>query len=128
MALRKLSNIACILLVTLLLVNVFSLSIVRGYYELNKEAIIENRCVNKEITSVQCFGKCFLGKTIGIAKKAKAENSKQLKTGSLSVEYLPTNEVVLQTPDSEHQIVFFIPRVFALLEGYFFSDYQPPRC
>lgn len=60
----------------------------KAYYEINKEQISQNRCVNKDITGVQCFGKCYFNKTIDLAKKAKGENASDKENLSLSYEYI----------------------------------------
>lgn len=49
------------ILVVILLVPVFYLNLVYVYYELEKEAITQNYCVNLPLEEVPtCFGKCYI--------------------------------------------------------------------
>lgn len=51
-----------ILLASLFLIISFQKTLVIGFYELEKEYVIEKLCVNKDVENSCCFGKCFIEK------------------------------------------------------------------
>lgn len=110
------------------MVNVMSLSIVKLNYEWNKESIAQNRCVNKGVTAIQCFGKCYLNKTLDIAKKAKGNTQATSKVTSLSVEYLPTVvfELKIMLPTSTAKQ--FAELLCTLQNGVAKEIAHPPTC
>ncbi len=55
-------NFLSILFSLLFLLISIQKTLVFGFYELNKEYVIEKLCVNKNVENSCCFGKCFVEK------------------------------------------------------------------
>lgn len=72
-----------------------------GYYELNKDYIAKNLCVNRDKPQMKCCGKCYLKKHLN--KIGNDESSKNLPNK------VEKNEVM----------VFVIPSSFSILHHSF---------
>lgn len=67
----------------LILANAFSLIIIRVNYELNKDFIAANFCVNTDKPQMSCHGQCHMKKQL---KEATKESSKKSTRPSLKLE------------------------------------------
>lgn len=55
-------NIVSIFIGFIILITTFHKSIVFAFYEIKKDYVIEQLCVNRNIKNSCCFGKCFIEK------------------------------------------------------------------
>ena len=55
-----------LILLGLVLINTLSLSLVKIHYELNKDFIVENYCVNLDKPELNCDGQCHLDELLNI--------------------------------------------------------------
>lgn len=68
-------QISTILFVGLILVRSMVIPMVFIDYELNKDYIIQNFCVNKNKPELECDGKCYLAQKINEAREKEAEST-----------------------------------------------------
>lgn len=97
-------------------------------YELRKDYIVQNFCINKDKPALECDGKCFLAKKLNEAREKEAE--------SAFVSYLLTMESHYLPPVFRLQ---FIPEIFfeasrqlfaeksLSLQSICFGFFHPPR-
>ncbi|OAQ39695.1 hypothetical protein A5893_08920 [Pedobacter psychrophilus] len=71
-------KVSCILLILLISLSSFTRLFYFAGYELNKDYIAKNLCINKDKPEMQCNGKCFL--TRKIAEAEKQQQSQERKT------------------------------------------------
>ncbi|MEP6951485.1 MAG: hypothetical protein ABI863_19500 [Ginsengibacter sp.] len=119
--------IIAILLIVTIAVQTFSKWIVIATYEINKDYIASNLCINKAKPSCCCKGKCFL------QKKLVADEDQQQPTGN-SAHPDTQFEFFLQKPV---QIDFRLPALSNRYNFYYLngssqefapSFFQPPQC
>ncbi|RIJ33517.1 hypothetical protein [Pontibacter oryzae] len=78
-------------LAILVMVNVLSMPLIRLGYELNKEYIIQNLCVNRDKPQLQCEGKCHLSKSVKAANQ-ESQDQTNFKAKSLSYDFISVTE------------------------------------
>ncbi|MFT5884765.1 MAG: hypothetical protein ACI9IP_001222 [Arcticibacterium sp.] len=72
---QKLKKIGALSLLTLLLVKAMVVPAIFFNYELRKDFIIQNFCVNKDRPELNCDGKCYLAKQLKAAKQQDENES-----------------------------------------------------
>ena len=103
------NQISAIFLLTLLFLKAMITPALYLNFELNKENIIKNYCVNKNRPELHCDGKCFLSKKIKSAQEKEEQQGfqsfvqkllevnsydcsfKYSFNNSLTIKYLPVN-------------------------------------
>ncbi len=73
----QMKKIAILFLVTAVLLQCSMKVAIVAYYQINKDYIASNLCVNKEKPKMQCNGKCYL------SKKIKAQEDQEQKLPSV---------------------------------------------
>ena len=79
-----------ITLCAVLMLNSMVYSVIQGSYELNKAYIIENFCINKDKSMMNCDGKCYLAQQLKAQKEKQEANSTHKFTADFGV-YLPVS-------------------------------------
>lgn len=94
---RIINQIGVLTLLALLMVRVMVIPMIFLDYELRKDYIIQNYCVNKNRPELHCDGKCYLAKQI-----KTAEQQEQQQKGAdfnrylFGVEFIETpNEIIV---------------------------------
>ena len=72
------------------MLNSMVYSVIQGSYELNKAYIIENFCINKDKSMMNCDGKCYLAQQLKAQKEKQEANSTHKFTADFGV-YLPVS-------------------------------------
>lgn len=121
-----LKRVLCLFLIVLMANSSLTQLFYFAGYELNKEYIAAELCVNKDKPQLQCNGKCFLAKKIAEAEKKQQANERQTQKdllqqvmlisefkitffGSIiSPDYTPYKP---QNPTQKHQSIFHPPQV-----------------
>lgn len=80
---KRTTQYISILLLGLILINAFSITLVKVHYELNKDFIIANYCVNVDVPELKCEGKCHLNESLE-ALSEKNTNSEAPITNNLN--------------------------------------------
>lgn len=99
----------------LMLVKAWVIPLVYLDYELRKEYIIANLCVNRENPIVVCEGKCYLAEKIVDAKKQDERRAEQTFMANL----------LFQTMDTYKPFIFRSPERFVASLAITF-DYHSP--
>ncbi|WP_209332707.1 hypothetical protein [Lunatimonas salinarum] len=86
-------------LAIILLLNGMVYSVIQGTYVLNKASIIENFCINKAQTELQCDGKCYLAQQL----KAERDKRDQESQHTFSADF---GQFIANTPFSLNVISF----------------------
>lgn len=126
-----LKRVLCLFLIVLMANSSLTQLFYFAGYELNKEYIAAELCVNKDKPQLQCNGKCFLAKKIAEAEKKQQANERQTQKdllqqvmlisefkitffGSIiSPDYTPYKP---QNPTQKHQSIFHPPQVVWLIK------------
>jgi hypothetical protein len=118
------------LLITLA-IKLFMAPLIFADYELRKDFITRNYCINKNRPEMNCDGKCYLAKQL---EKAEQEDQKQATSNFISK--LLSFETVIKTNDF---VNFFLKKSFKtkddshfkvlefLLSKNVFSFFHPPQ-
>jgi hypothetical protein len=71
-----------------------------GYYYMNKKAIAEKLCVNRNNPSVHCNGKCFLSQQLNKAEEQEKKQSETLvkEKGEMFSQIVSVNDAQLVLP------------------------------
>ena len=108
-------------------IQTFSKWVIVLSYEINKDYIAKNLCVNKANTVMHCMGKCYL------KKKLIAEESNEQQAGKVSFEKDIQLELFYQeTYQSQFSIISSIVNHTSLWidripQCYISSFFQPPQ-
>ena len=92
-----------LILLGLILINIFSLALLKVHYELNKDFITENYCINIDKPELNCDGQCHLDELLKIVSNDNHQNT-EIPSGYnlnlISIEfffseitYLPSMEI-----------------------------------
>lgn len=123
-----LKQISAVVFVGLILFRSMVIPVIFLDYELHKEYIIDNFCVNKNKPEMNCDGKCYLAKKLNEAreKEAKSAFSSYLFTMEchfspyeISLKYIPLYFYSKTSPS------YFIKNLS--LQNTLFSFFRPPR-
>ena len=72
-------RIICVFLIFIITSSVFTRLFYFAGYELNKDYIAQNLCINKNKPELHCNGKCFLGKKIAEAEQKQSSQEKKVQ-------------------------------------------------
>ena len=119
-------SVSAILLATLFLLANMQQTVYVCLYQLNKKAITEKYCVNKNVKGSCCKGKCYLEKTIAQSEKETQNpfSLLNLKLKDTELLYQPLQwlaqqaslDLILHKPDQQYM----------LLDGPHNSPLKPP--
>ena len=108
-------------------IQAFSKWIVILEYEINKDYIANNLCVNRATPSSCCKGKCFLQKKLATEDQQQT-NGKSIHSENAQTEFFPEEPI---------QINFRIPALINQHNSFYLegksqeftpSSFQPPQC
>ncbi|AWW00713.1 hypothetical protein [Arcticibacterium luteifluviistationis] len=127
---QNLRKIGALSLLTLLLVKAMVVPAIFFNYELRKDFIIENFCVNKERPELNCDGQCYLAKQL----KAAQEHDENEATATF-VDKLLGFECVSGNADWHFSQTVVITELQGLIAGHqhlngselAFSIFHPPK-
>ena len=88
MSMECLRRFTAFLLIGLLALGLFNASLLVANYQLNKQAITEAFCVNKEAPVLKCEGKCHLAKQLKKNQKKKTTDPSPDQMRVLSIVFL----------------------------------------
>lgn len=112
-------------LIFLLLINIFSVGILKLSYEANKDYFTQNFCINKDKPLLKCNGKCHLNKTIKKTEEAKGSES-EFKNFNFAFEF---ETLATQFNFSAQALELYklsSSLIYQLQAGIFSSIYRPP--
>ncbi|MGR3812097.1 hypothetical protein [Jiulongibacter sp. NS-SX5] len=72
---QSIKQIGAILLLSLLFVKAMVVPAIFVNYELRKDFIIQNYCVNKDMPELECDGQCYLAKQLKAAQQEDEKNA-----------------------------------------------------
>jgi hypothetical protein len=100
---KRTSKYISIILLGLILINTFSLALVKIHYELNKDFIIENYCINTDKPELNCDGQCHLEKLIEIVSSDDKDSNvpEPHNLNLISIEFFFCETVYLRALKSE---------------------------
>ena len=109
-------RLAVILLVSIIMLQCSIKAAIVAYYHINREYIAANLCENKDNTTMNCKGKCYLN------KKLKAQEKHENKLSSILKELKDTNGFL-----SSYTVSFALPSKFALSlqSSHYLLKYYP---
>jgi hypothetical protein len=116
-----------ILLIVTIAIQVFSKWIVILVYEMNKDYIASNLCVNRAKPASCCKGKCFLQKKLAIDDDQQPSPGKSSHAEDIQVE-LFLHELIqidfgLPVLSSQHSLFY----INGKSQEFSSSSFQPPR-
>lgn len=109
---------------TLLVVNVFALSIISLDFEINQDYYIEIFCENKDKPELHCDGQCHLKKTLDKVETQNTENS----IPSFQLEFTQTTSFNIAKVECDLTLnhnPFYSNLYYNLISSLFF---HPPSC
>ncbi len=95
------------------------------FYQLNRDYIAENYCVNKDRPITMCYGSCFLEKGLTLADQAPNPDS-LVSTLKFEMHEFLVDEVVLPTCCTETILTFSCLPTPSITEGVGNSIFRPP--
>jgi hypothetical protein len=95
------------------------------FYQLNKDYIAENYCVNKDRPITMCYGSCFLEKGLGLADQAPNPDS-LVSTLKFEIQEFLVDDVVIPTNITESVLTFSFFSASSIEEGIPFPIFHPP--
>lgn len=126
---NKLNQIAAVFLLSLLLVKILIVPAIFVNYELRKDFIIENYCVNKERPELKCDGKCYLAKQIKAAEqKDDAQGTDTFLSKVFEIETLVcVNHFSFEPRASLIKNHIYYPAETSATRSYHIAIYHPPK-
>jgi hypothetical protein len=98
---------------------------VEVYYELNKEYIATNLCVNKDRPITMCFGRCFVDQKIQMIDQAPIQSS-SLSQVTLDLSDFLVSDFVLEEPATNLSLDFSLTQGPSVIDGHLISVFRPP--
>nr|WP_262918614.1 hypothetical protein [Belliella filtrata] len=102
-------------------------SLIQGSYELNKDFIIENFCINKAQPELKCDGKCFLSQQLNSEKEKQEQNDQY----SFSVDFgqfiFTEFRISIVGISSNPKTIYPVSKTESLSTLFFESPYTPPQ-
>jgi len=95
------------------------------FYQLNKDYIAENYCVNKALPITMCYGSCFLEKGLGLADQPPHPDSLVSTLKFEMQEFLVDDGVIPTQRDETVSMFSFLP-IPSVTEGVNNSIFRPP--
>lgn len=120
------NTIACLLLTGLLLVNMLSLSLVKGAYELNRAYVARYLCENTATPEKKCEGHCFLNKSLDKAAEASSDGN-DFRGKKPSTEFIALAIALPEQPAQTPEPARYSPLLVPAYNHYEFSLLQPPQ-
>jgi len=113
----------------LMLVKAWVIPLVYLDYELRKEYIIANLCVNRDNPIVVCEGKCYLAEKVVEAKKQEERRAEQSYMANLLFQVMDTGKpFIFRSPECfETRLVITFGYIYPLLpRGVVSEIFHPP--
>lgn len=113
----------------LMLVKAWVIPLVYLDYELRKEYIIANLCVNRDNPIIVCEGKCYLAEKVVEAKKQEERRAEQTYMANLLFQVMDTGKpFIFQSPEHfETHLAITFGYVSPFLPGAVASEiFHPP--
>ena len=128
---KNIKSIGAIIMVIMLFMKAMVAPILFLDYELRKDYIIQNFCINKDKPKLHCDGKCYLAKRIAAAdKQEESQNTSTSLSKIINLEINPIQVVF----DFEFDYTFNYKKInnnFVYLHSIYSSTlgsvFQPPR-
>lgn len=117
-------NLSIFFLVILSLPAFYQVSFLT-FYQLNKDFIAENYCINKERPITMCYGKCFLEKGLGLTDQTPNPYSLVAQLRFEMQEFLVENFEIGGSLPAEN-LRFSIFQTPSVSDGVFSSLFRPP--
>jgi hypothetical protein len=95
------------------------------FYQLNKDYIAENYCVNKDRPITMCYGSCFLEKGLSLADQVPNPES-FVSTLKFEMQEFLVDDVVIPTCCNETILIFSFLPTPSITEGVDNSIFRPP--
>lgn len=95
------------------------------FYQLNKDYIAENYCVNKDRPITMCYGSCFLNKALAITDQTTNTDT-LASTFKFELQEFLIDELSVRTYLSETILTFPALPVPSIVEGISSSVFRPP--
>lgn len=95
------------------------------FYQLNKDYIAENYCVNKDRPITMCYGSCFLEKGLNMADQNSNPDS-LVSTLKFEIQEFLVDEVVIPFQLAETILTFPFSPTPSIKEGVNYSIFRPP--
>ena len=117
-----------ILLVIVILIQAFGKWFVMLEYEINKDYIAKNLCVNRAMPSLYCKGKCFLQKKLANEEDQQQPggNSSKQENGPVELFLYQAVQVDFRLPSSMHEYNF--GHLNGKSQEFIRSFFQLPQC
>ena len=96
-----------------------------AFYQLNKDYIAENYCVNKDQPITMCYGSCFLEKGLVIADQVPNPDS-LVSTQKFELQEFLVDEVPALIYSAETILIFPLTPIPSIAEGISSSVFRPP--
>ena len=97
-------------------------------YELRKDYIIQNFCINKDKPLLKCDGKCYLAKKLNETREKQAESAFVSFLFSMESNYVPPvfsfESLVRVFPEDEG---LFSSQKSFFIQAIFFDFFRPPQ-
>jgi len=95
------------------------------FYQLNKDYIAENYCVNKDRPITMCYGSCFLEKGLGLADQVPNPDSLE-STLKFEMQEFLVDDIVIPTNFTETVLFFSFLSAPSIEEGIPSPIFHPP--
>ena len=95
------------------------------FYQLNKDYIAENYCVNKDRPITMCYGSCFLDKGLAIADQTPSSDN-SVSTLKFELQEFLVDEISVSTHSPKTILTFPTLSVPSIVEGNSPSVFRPP--
>jgi len=95
------------------------------FYQLNKDYIAENYCVNKDRPITMCYGSCFLDKGLSLADQTPNPDN-VLSTIKFELQEFLVDEIFVPTYFSKTILTFSVSTIPSIAEGIYPSVFHPP--
>lgn len=97
-------------------------------YELRKDYIIQNFCINKDKPLLKCDGKCYLAKKLNETREKEAQSAFVSFLFSMESNYVPPVflfECMERVLVEEAEPLY--PQKLLFIQNMFFDFFRPPR-
>jgi hypothetical protein len=112
------------LLLILFVPTLFKLS-VEIYYQLNKEYIAANLCMNKERPITMCYGRCFVDQKIQLIDETPVTSSSLSQVAPDLSDFL-ISDLDFQNRSTNQFREFSLQQEPPLVDGYLLCVFRPP--
>jgi hypothetical protein len=95
------------------------------FYQLNKDYIAENYCVNKDRPITMCYGKCFLERGLELADPTPDPDALVAQLKFEKAEFV-IDDFACPTYPPKNVLTFLITPTSVLLDGVIAGIFRPP--